>query len=171
MKNEKQTNSNSKTLIKVVILAAGIFTVLLIMNVLARENDILGNREGNIVSGEDLVILKSDITETAKFYPYQLGDIKLEILAVMANDGSMRTAFNTCQVCFDSGRGYYVQEGNLLVCQNCGNVFQIEQVEKIKGGCNPVPITKENKIEDDTNIVISKDFIAANANLFLKWKK
>lgn len=36
---------------------------------------------------------------------------------------TIRTAFNTCQVCYSSGRGYYVQEGNVLVCQNCGNRF------------------------------------------------
>ena len=45
----------------------------------------------------------------------------MEIVAVKALDGSIRTAFNTCQVCYNSGRGYYQQEGNELVCQNCGN--------------------------------------------------
>lgn len=29
----------------------------------------------------------------------------------------IRTAFNTCQVCYSSGKGYYVQSGNVLVCQ------------------------------------------------------
>ena len=61
-------------------------------------------------------------------------------------------AFNTCQVCYDSGRGYYVQEGDVLVCQNCGNRFSAEQVELIKGGCNPVPIDSENKTDDGTTI-------------------
>ena len=78
----------------------------------------------------------------------------MEVLAVKASDGSIRTAFNTCQVCYDSGRGYYKQQGKVVVCQNCGNQFKLDQIEKIKGGCNSVPIMKENKTDDSENIVI-----------------
>lgn len=111
-------------------------------------------------------ILKSEVSETAKFYPYKAGKVKMEVLAVRASDGTIRTAFNTCQVCYDSGRGYYKQQGDELVCQNCGNRFQLDQIEKIKGGCNPVPIMKENKTEDDAYIVIPKAFMEENKGLF-----
>ena len=121
--------------------------------------------------GGDLTITKSSITEQAQFIPYQSGTTKMEIIAVMASDGSIRTALNTCQVCYDSGRGYYQQEGNELVCQNCGNRFLIDQVEKIKGGCNPVPILPADKVEDEKNIVISQTYLADNAKWFLKWGK
>jgi len=167
LKKQKQVNSNNGKLKMIVLLAAGVFMVFMLVNFLTKGTD---NGE-NIVVGEDLVIAKSGITEIAKFYPYQSGEIKMEVLAVKANDGTIRTAFNTCQVCYDSGRGYYVQEGNELVCQNCGNRFQIEQVEKIKGGCNPVPIMSEDKTEDDTSIVVSKDYLAASAELFSNWGK
>jgi hypothetical protein len=121
-------------------------------------------------SGE-LKILKSDITETVKFYPYKAGKTNMEVLAVKASDGTIRTAFNTCQVCFDSGRGYYNQQGDELVCQNCGNRFSLDQIEKIKGGCNPVPIMKENKTEDDENIIISQAFMEENKGLFGNWRR
>lgn len=130
-----------------------------------------GSSQSAAASGTDLIINKSEITETAKFYPYNVGGTNMEVLAVKANDGTIRTAFNTCQICFNSGRGYYKQEGNQLVCQNCGNRFEIEQVEQIKGGCNPVPIMKENKIEDETNITIPKDFLSQNKDLFSNWNK
>jgi uncharacterized membrane protein len=74
----------------------------------------------------------------------------MEVLAVKAPDGTIRTAFNTCQVCFGSGRGYYKQEGKTLVCQNCGNRFSLDDVEKVRGGCNPVPILENEKQEDDS---------------------
>lgn len=167
MKKQKQVNSNNGKLKMIVLMAAGIFMVFMLVNFLIKGND---NGE-NIAAGEDLIITKSEISETARFYPYQVGNTKMEVLAVKANDGTIRTALNTCQVCYDSGRGYYVQEGNELVCQNCGNRFQIEQVEVIKGGCNPVPVMKENKTEDDTQIVVSKDYLAASAELFSNWKK
>lgn len=126
--------------------------------------------EAGAVSG-DLKIIKSEVSETAIFYPYKTGKINMEVLAVKASDGTIRTAFNTCQVCYDSGRGYYKQQGDEFVCQNCGNRFQLDQIEVIKGGCNPVPIMKENKTEDDINIVISQAFMEENKGLFGNWRK
>ena len=122
-------------------------------------------------SGGDIKITKSDISQTVKFYPYKIGSNNAEILAVKASDGTIRTAFNTCQVCYNSGKGYYKQEGNELICQNCGNRFKIDQVEKEKNGCNPVPILDQNKTDDGTTISISKDFLTQNKDLFGNWKK
>lgn len=122
-------------------------------------------------NGEDLTILKSEVTEKVKFYPYKINGTYMEVMAVKASDGTVRTALNTCQVCFDSGRGYYEQQGNRVVCQNCGNVFRIDDIEKIKNGCNPVPVMKENKTEDDEKIVVSKAFMADNSTYFKEWKK
>lgn len=119
----------------------------------------------------DLKILKSEITEAVKFFPYKIGKTNMEVLAVKASDGTIRTAFNTCQICHDSGRGYYEQQGDELVCQNCGNRFMIDQVEKIRGGCNPVPIMKEDKTEDDESIVIPQAFMEENKVWFEKWRK
>jgi len=63
-----------------------------------------------------------------------------------------------------------VQEGDVLVCQNCGNRFSMDQVEIVKGGCNPVPITDENKTVDDKNITISKDVLVQATTIFENWK-
>jgi len=95
----------------------------------------------------------------------------MEILAVRASDGTIRTEFNTCQTIYDSGRGYYQQQCDELICQNCGNRFQFDQIEKIRGGCNPVPILEENKAEDDQYIIISQAFMEENKGLFGNWRK
>ena len=119
---------------------------------------------------QDLVIQKSDITETADFIAYQAGNTNMEVIAVQAPDGTIRTALNTCQVCYDSGRGYYEQDGDELVCQNCGNRFSISEIGDTKFGCNPVPITAQYQSEDDQTITISGEFLADNAQLFERWK-
>lgn len=124
-----------------------------------------------VVSKGDLKIDMKEVTENAKFYPYQAGDIYMEAMAVKAADGTVRTALNTCQVCFDSGQGYYKQEGNTVVCQNCGNVFGVDDIEKVKGGCNPVPILSEDKTVDGDNIVISEQFLSDNKDYFADWKR
>lgn len=126
---------------------------------------------GVITPTGDLKIPKKEVTATAKFYQYRLGRLLIEVLALRAPDGTVRTAFNTCQVCYSSGRGYYTQQGDVLVCNNCGNRFKASQVELIKGGCNPVPITKDLKIEDADFITIPKALFEEAKPLFLKWKK
>ncbi|MDR1013727.1 MAG: DUF2318 domain-containing protein [Coriobacteriales bacterium] len=129
------------------------------------------NRAAATPSGEDVVIPLADITEQARFYPADVEGTALEVLAVKAPDGSVRTAFNTCQVCFDSGRGYYVQEGDVLVCQNCGNRFALEDVEIQTGGCNPVPIFEGDKATGAEEIVVPAETLAAAKPLFADWKR
>ena len=125
---------------------------------------------GPILPNGDLQILKKDITATAKFFQFKVDGVLMEVLALRAPDGTVRTALNTCQVCYTSGRGYYVQEGDVLVCQNCGNRFKASQVELIKGGCNPIPITADLKTEDANTITIAKSILAQAKPLFAKWK-
>jgi hypothetical protein len=131
----------------------------------------LGVINGETIKNGDLRIMKSQVTSTAKFYPYTANGVKMEVVAVKASDGTIRTAFNTCQVCYDSGRGFYTQQGDELVCNNCGNRFWIDKIEKIKYGCNPIPILPENKKDDGKYITISKDYLVKNSTYFQNWKR
>jgi hypothetical protein len=121
----------------------------------------------------DLKILKSEVTSDVKYYPFSLDGTNMEVLALKAEDGTVRTALNTCQVCYNSGRGYYEQDPvtKELICQNCGNRFAPENVELIKGGCNPIPIMPENKTDDGTNITIAKELLKEGKFLFGNWSK
>lgn len=123
-----------------------------------------------IAPGESLVIDTSGITETAQFFPVEVDGIQMEVIAVRDSGGTVRTAFNTCQICYDSGRGYYVQEGDALVCQNCGNRFTVDHVEIQSGGCNPWPIFAENKTESENSISISYDYLQEAVQIFSNWK-
>ena len=118
----------------------------------------------------NLVIKIADVSETPSFYGYNELENKMEIITVKASDGSMRTAFNTCQVCYSSGRGYYEWKDDVLVCQNCGNKFGIDDVEVARGGCNPVPIEDENKSTDETSIIIDKSFFEETEVIFENWR-
>ena len=124
-----------------------------------------------LIADKDLVISIAEITENAVFYPVDIDGTRLEVLAVKAPDGSVRTAFNTCQVCYGSGRGFYKQQGALLICQNCGNRFRMSQVERQSGGCNPVPIFADNKTVNDSTITISKEFLIQAKGIFARWRR
>jgi uncharacterized membrane protein len=118
----------------------------------------------------DLFIPAGEVSETAVFYPVEVDGTKMEIFAVKAPDGTIRTAFNTCQVCYGSGRGYYKQENGVFVCQNCGNRFRTSDIERVRGGCNPLPITSKYKSADETGITIPRDFLVRAKRVFANWK-
>lgn len=145
--------------------------IVVIIAIVFMMNNKPSDEEANLSIGEDLIILKNEITSEAKFYPYNTDNTYMEVIAVRATDGTVRTALNTCQVCYNSGRGYYEQQGDVLICQNCGNQFTVDQVEIVKGGCNPVPILTVDKIEDEEKIVISGDSFVKYEPLFAKWKR
>ena len=124
-----------------------------------------------VIADRDLVIPIAEVTENAVFYPVDIEGTRLEVLAVKAPDGTIRTAFNTCQVCYASGRGFYKQQGTTLVCQNCGNRFRMSQVEVRSGGCNPVPIFKDYKTVTETSIIISRDLLKEAKVMFARWNR
>jgi uncharacterized membrane protein len=124
-----------------------------------------------VIADRDLVIPAAEVTENAVFYPIDIEGTRLEVLAVKAPDGTIRTAFNTCQVCSASGRGFYKQQGSVLICQNCGNRFRMSQVGLRSGGCNPVPIPAANKTVTDATITISKNFLKEAKVIFARWRR
>lgn len=143
-----------------ILLVFGVGTVYLNMGGVSTE-----------VYAEGIEINKSDVlSEGIKYYDYKVDGDNLQVIAVTASDGSIRTAFNTCQVCYSSGKGYYEPVGNTLVCQNCGNVFTFDDVEVARGGCNPVPIGQGNKTDDGSKITITDEYIRENVALFKTWK-
>lgn len=124
-----------------------------------------------IEKGDSLVIKMDDLSEDAEFYPIEVDGTEMEVIAVKDEEGNVRTAFNTCQICYDSGNGYYKQEGDKLVCQNCGNSFTMDQVGETAGGCNPYPILDDDKTVTDKEIEISYDFLKESSDIFANWKR
>jgi len=167
----KKKNNISKLILTSLLAAA-----LLIIAFSIKTPDSSSNNSKNgsnmaekVVDG-DIVIPVSEVSDKVRFYPAEINGIELEAMAVRASDGTIRTAFNTCQVCYSSGRGYYKQDGNELVCANCGNRFSMDDIEVSRGGCNPVPITDDYKTVNDDEIIIYKEFLEQASVIFQNWK-
>ena len=124
-----------------------------------------------ISKGKSLKIPVSDISSTVSFYPIKVDGVEMEIIAVKDSDGEIRTAFNTCQVCYSSGRGYYEQDGDALVCQNCGNRFTIDDIGVEAGGCNPWAIMSEDRTIKNGKLKISYDYLKESEQIFSNWKE
>jgi len=65
------------------------------------------------------------------------GGKEINFFAVKAADGSIRTAFDACDSCYRSKKGYE-QQGNKMNCNNCNQKFTIDRLgPSATGGCNP----------------------------------
>ena len=100
--------------------------------------------------------------QLAHYYTYLHGEQSIEFFVLMSDDGVIRAAFNACDVCFRSQKGYS-QDGQIMVCNNCGSRFPADQINVVRGGCNPSPL--ERAIEDE-HLVIRVDDILLGADYF-----
>ena len=98
------------------------------------------NKDGNIVIDEE------SITDQVIYYTYEYEGVAIGLLAVRNSKGKVIVVINTCRSCGGSPYAYFVQVGNQIQCQNCGNYFAIDNLDNLEpDGCNPI------EIEDITN--------------------
>lgn len=73
----------------------------------------------------------------ARFYRFADGGKEISFFVVKAPDGSVKTAFDACDVCFKEKKGY-AQDGAFMVCQQCNMKFGTNRIgPHAVGGCNP----------------------------------
>lgn len=99
----------------------------------------------------------------AKFFQFKTPEGKtIRYFIVKSSDGVIRAAFDACDVCWPSGKGYY-QDGNVMVCRNCGQRFPTPKVNVLTGGCNPSALSRQiNK----TQVTIQVKDIVAGRHYF-----
>jgi hypothetical protein len=98
------------------------------------------------------VVLAESLFEDgkARHFEYRSGDLKIRYFVLKSSDGVIRSAFDACDVCWPAAKGYY-QDGDVMVCRNCGKRFASVLVNEVKGGCNPAPL--ERRVEDGKVII------------------
>ena len=113
-------------------------------------------------AGDVVKIPLKDVSETASFHKIDVDGVTVTYFLVKAPDGTVRSALNACDVCFPEKKGYK-QDGEFMVCVNCGQKFHLSRIGMVKGGCNPHPVA--NTIEGD-QVLISKDELAQGVKYF-----
>ena len=111
-----------------------------------------------------IVIPVNELTKDVKFYSLYDNGVNIEILAAKDKNGNPKATLNTCQNCMGSPKAYFIQDGDSVVCQNCGIGHKIETIGIVKMGCNPIPI--DSLVIDDKNLTFEKSELLANADLF-----
>jgi uncharacterized membrane protein len=114
-------------------------------------------------AGDTVKIAMSEVSDgKAHFYSYDGGGTAVNYFVVKSSDGKMRAAFDACDVCYPAKKGYH-QEGDEMVCNNCGRRFPSTKINVLDGGCNPSPL--ERTVEGD-QLVLQVADIQAGAQYF-----
>lgn len=93
----------------------------------------------------------------AHYYTYMHEGKPIEFFVLKSKDGTVRAAFNACDVCYLSKQGYS-QDGDYVICNNCGRRFPANEINVVHGGCNPSGL--ERSVEGDTLVIQVKDIIS-----------
>jgi len=92
----------------------------------------------------------------ARHFEHVSGNLSIKYFILKSSDGVIRAAFDACDVCWPAGKGYY-QDGDYMVCRNCGRRFASVKVNEVKGGCNPAPLNR--RVENGKVIIEVKDIL------------
>lgn len=112
--------------------------------------------------GEVTLPLASFDDRMAHHYMYMHVEQPIEFFVLKSEDGVVRAAFNACDVCFSARLGY-TQDGDHMVCNNCGRRFPSDQINVLQGGCNPSPLRRAVEGQD---LVIQVDDLVGGLAYF-----
>lgn len=86
----------------------------------------------------------------------------IRFFVLKSSDGVIRAAFDACDVCWPANKGYS-QDGDVMVCNNCGRRFASIKVNEVRGGCNPAPL---NRIVKDGKVLLKAADILEGGRFF-----
>ena len=117
---------------------AGVVMVALLISVVRVFALSLGKYEKLKVNNGVVTVPVNKLSDgKARFYKFEDGGREIVFFAVKAADGSYKTAFDACDSCFKSRKGYE-QQSDKMNCKNCNQKFAINRLgPNATGGCNP----------------------------------
>ncbi|MBI5655474.1 MAG: DUF2318 domain-containing protein [Geobacter sp.] len=116
-----------------------------------------------VVNGTVTIPVAKLAAGSAQFYKFEDGGKEITFFAVKVADGSFKTAFDACDACFKSRKGYE-QQGDKMNCKNCNQKFAINRLgPNATGGCNPGYLPSQ---VSSNSITIKADDLRAGARYF-----
>jgi uncharacterized membrane protein len=138
---------------------AGVFDGLL------KKSPAESAKAAGVVESADAVRIPLKALDSGKalFLTLESEGRQLHYFALKSRDGAYRSALDACDVCFQTNSGYR-QEGDLMVCNKCGQTFPSNRIGEIKGGCTPHPLARgiegQYLVIKRAAIVAGKDYFA-----------
>lgn len=98
----------------------------------------------------------------AHYYTYAHEGRLIKFFILKSSDGVVRAAFDACDICYKAKKGYR-QDGNDMICNECGRHFPSDKINEVGGGCNPAPL---RRTIDGERLVVDVTDIAAGWRYF-----
>src|SRR5580704_11687746 len=112
-----------------------------------------------IAENNQVRIPLSDLTDSSvHFYTAEVNDAVIRFIVMHRADGDYVTALDACEICGWSG---YRQEGQNVVCRNCGATIYIPSIGD-SGGCNPIPVKSR---VDNGEVIVDLSALSSSASL------
>ncbi|HVG19544.1 MAG TPA: DUF2318 domain-containing protein [Blastocatellia bacterium] len=103
----------------------------------------------------DVRIPLAEVSDKAKFFDFKTADNSaVRFFAIRSSDGVYRVALNACDTCYHAKKGYH-QEGDDMICNNCGLKFPSAKINEAHGGCNPISVPRA--VEGDSLVIKASD--------------
>jgi uncharacterized membrane protein len=127
------------TLAALALVAVAVIAAVVVMN---RGGGEVATATTASAPGGDVTIPMAQVSDgKAHFYTYDAGGTTVKYFVLADKNGKVRAALDACEVCYPQKKGYH-QEGDSMVCNNCGKVFASDKINVITGGCNPIPLER-----------------------------
>ena len=138
-----QKKSSTPILIVICLVAVGTAAALYWFMPWGGSNSSVATSQPGVTQDTNQVTFPTSMFEDgrARHFEYRNGDKVIRYFVMKSSDGVIRAAFDACDVCWPAGKGYY-QDGDYMVCRNCGRRFASVLINEVKGGCNPAPLQR-----------------------------
>lgn len=161
-RKKKSSNSLIIGIVLIVMVAAGAGFYLL--KGMGSTDPVAGKSNIQMKNGQIEFAVNHFDDGNARHFHYEdpKSGLTINYFILKSSDGIIRAAFDACDVCWPAGKGY-VQEGDNMICRNCGRRFESTSINEVKGGCNPAPL--DRSISGD-KVVIRVEDIEKGAGYF-----
>ena len=134
-----------------VLAAVGVYLVISASNDSPAATAVATNPASIAPESRDIRISLADLGGKAKFFDYKLSDNRpVRFFVIKSSDGVYRAALDACDTCYHAKKGYH-QEGDDMICNNCGLHFHSSKINEVHGGCNPIGLPRT--IEGDQLVI------------------
>jgi high-affinity iron transporter len=98
-------------------------------------------------NGEVRIPLSQLMDASLRYYTAEVNQADIRFLVIHKSSGDYATALDACQICGAVG---YRQEGQNVICRNCGAAIYIPSIGE-SGGCNPIAV--KSRVENGEVVV------------------
>ncbi|HTW22842.1 MAG TPA: Fe-S-containing protein [Candidatus Baltobacteraceae bacterium] len=143
--------------------AAAILCVLVIVSLAAEfayahaMNQPSPAKELTADNGEVRISLTDLTDQSVHFYDADVNNTEIRFMVIHQTNGNYAVALDACEICGWAG---YKQEGQNVICRNCGATIYIPSIGE-KGGCNPIPVKSE---VENGQVIVELSALTASAS-------